>query len=61
MQAIQESNEHVSKAMSLLEQVKEPDLETGAYIEAQLANAKAIQALAWAILAHLPEEEKLPI
>ena len=51
MQAIRESNEHVEKAKTLLAEMKEKELDYAADIEATLALAKAIQAVALAILA----------
>ena len=51
MQAIQESNEHLKKAIESFGQVKEPDAETVAYHEANLALVKGYQAMAYALLA----------
>ena len=51
MQAIQESNEHLNKAVEAFLKVKEPDAETVAYHEANLALVKGYQAMAYALLA----------
>ena len=51
VQAINESNEHVAKAVEAMKGSPTFDIEYKAYVEAQLASAKATQALAFAILA----------
>ena len=51
MQAIQESNEHLKSAIDAMAKVKEPDAETIAYHEANLALVKSNQAMAHALLA----------
>ena len=51
MQAIHESNEHLKKAVEAFGKVKEPDFETVAYHEANLALVKGYQAMAHALLA----------
>lgn len=51
VKAIDESNEHVEKAVEAMKETPKFDVEYKAHIEAELANAKATQALAFAILA----------
>jgi len=58
VQAIEKSNEHVEKAVEAMKEKPEFDTEYKAHVEAQLANAKALQALAFAILATIEAGEK---
>ena len=51
MQAIHESNEHLKAAVNAMSKAKEPDAETIAYHEANLALVKGYQAMALGLLA----------
>ena len=55
VEAIESSNEHIAEAKKIID-VRVIDWGEKAFIEAQLANAKALQALAFAILATIESE-----
>jgi hypothetical protein len=50
MRTISESNEHLEKGKSIWEQIAQRDEEESAFLEIRIAEVKAMQALALAIL-----------
>ena len=50
MQAIQESNEHLAEAISLFSKKEDPDEQDRAFFEVYVAETKASQAVALALI-----------